>query len=93
MQLVAGIQETKIVSCSQSDSFVHGIIKPFVRLAHYLADAVLVLVGDVQCVVFGLSIYDDIFYVLVRLAYYALYGILQYVTGIVSDGDDGKFRV
>ena len=91
MKFVPCVEEAKIVTGSQADSFVHGIVQPFVRFTDYSTDMLLVFIDNFQGIVFGASIHNDVFYLPIGLGDDTLYGFLQYLTSIVCHGNDREF--
>ena len=90
VKFIAGIEKTEIVARSQADSLVHGIIQAFVRFADQGMDVLAITVDDVQSVVFGTSVYNDVFHIPVGLGNDTLDGVFQHGTGVVRHGDDGE---
>ena len=92
VEAVAGIEEAEVIAGGKSDAFVHGVVQSLVRFAHDAGDAVFVPVDDGECAVFGRTVHNDVFHVVVGLRDNALNRVLQYRFGVVGHGDDAEFR-
>ena len=63
VQGISGIQKTHVVSCSQTDALVHGVIQSVVRLADYRVDMFLIFFDDFRRAVFRPSVHNDVFHI------------------------------
>ena len=84
------IEYPNYISSCHFKPLVHGIIQAFVRFADQGMDVLAVTVDDVQSVVFGTSVYNDVFHIPVGLGNDTLDGVFQHGTGVVRHGDDGE---
>ena len=88
MKLIACIQETQVISCRHSDTFVHGVVKSLVWFTDDIADAFLIFMDHIQRVILRTSIYNDVLHIPIRLEDNALYGIFQDLPCIIGNGYD-----
>ena len=90
VEAVAGVEEAEVVARGQPDAFVHGVVQPPVRLAHYDGDAFAVAVDDAHGAVVRRAVYDDVFHVVVRLRDDAQYGVFDDRLRVAAHGDDAE---
>ena len=92
VDMVAAVEAPHEIAGGDAHALVHGVVQPFVRLRYpaHIGHRFGKILYDLQRVVFGSAVYENVFDVRVGLAAHTFHGARQVGSAVVDDGDDGE---
>src|SRR5262249_31090329 len=92
-QIIVRVKEVNKVACGKRYGLVHGLVNPVIRLADVPGNVGGILRDDRVGAIFGCSVHQDVFDIMIRLRGDAADSPFNEVFSIFADGDDGKPHV